>query len=184
MPLKCDDCKKKDKLEPKPQKPTQINVLAKKPDRRSIEAMDKVTRALELRRDYWTWDRIAAELGYSSRETAYAAARLEMNKRADTLAETIDDFRNKSLERLELVADAALRIMDNDHLIVNAGTVVVHPLTGEFIRDDGPKLSAIDRLVKINESARKLLGADAATKTDAQINVNYSVEGIVTGDMP
>lgn len=181
VPLKCDDCKK---LET-PKTPENA-ISVRKPNRASIEAQDKVTRALELRRDYWTWERIAQECGYTSKEVAYVAAKQEMARRQETLNETIDDYREREVTRLEMAGAEVLRVMRNKHLVVSNGKVVFHGPEGQETEliDDGPVLAAVDRLVKVSESLRKLLGADAATKTEAQVNVNYTVEGIIETELP
>ena len=46
------------------------------------------------------------------------------------------------------------------------------PDTGEAkpLLDDGPKLAAIDRLVKIRESYRRLFGLDRPVKVDATVH--------------
>jgi hypothetical protein len=44
--------------------------------------------------------------------------------------------------------------------------------------DDGPVLSAIDRLVRISESRRKLLGLDQPAKMNVSGGLTYEVVGI------
>src|SRR5690606_41267190 len=48
----------------------------------------------------------------------------------------------------------------------------------EDVLDDGPILQAVDRLIKIGESRRKLLGSDAATKMDVSGTVTSRIIGV------
>lgn len=183
VPLMCDECRA---TQPRTRKAIEPGTVVRKPVVASIEAQEKVTRALELRRDYRTWEQIARECGYSSAAVAYTAARQEMARRQETLHETIDDYREKELSRLEMAGAEVLRVMRNKHLVVSNGRVVFHGPEGQETElvDDGPVLAAVNTLVKVSESIRKLIGADAASKTEAQVNVNYTVEGIVETEMP
>jgi hypothetical protein len=51
------------------------------------------------------------------------------------------------------------------------------------MQDDGPVLSAIDRIVRISESRRKLLGLDQPAKTQVSGGVTYEVVGINPDDL-
>jgi hypothetical protein len=180
VPTRCDPCKEKGIVTQK----ILTDSLTRRPDARSIASQEKVQRALEMRRDFMTWDQIAKACGYPSRFAAHSAAKQEMIRRQATINDTLDEIRDNHLERLEQLGEEALKILRTRHLVINAGTVVVDPATGERLIDDGPSLAAIDRLIKINESSRKLLGLDAAQKAEHAVQVQYTVAGIADEEMP
>lgn len=135
-----------------------------------------------MRRDGHTWEQIAEACGYSSRGAAFTAAKHEIAIRQDQINETIDQLRQQELERLEMYSVEALKVLQRQHLVVNSGAVVVHQ--GVELEDDGPVLAAISQLVKVSESRRKLLGLDAATKSEVNGQVAFTVQGIAEEDMP
>jgi len=66
---------------------------------------------------------------------------------------------------------------------VSNGQVV--KMEGQPLEDDGPVLSAIDTILKIESRRAKLLGLDAPVKTDLNVNadVQYTVVGVDTDTM-
>ena len=84
------------------------------------------------------------------------------------------------LERLDAMQLEALAVLRANHVIVSGGTIVrdfirddkgnviVDTVTGTLLTqpivDDGPRLAAIDRLLKIQERRARLLGLDKPTK--------------------
>lgn len=61
----------------------------------------------------------------------------------------------------------------------NAG----QPIYGDALKDNGPKLAAIETLRKLNESYRKLFGVDSAIKIDQNVSVNFTIDGVSPGDL-
>lgn len=139
-----------------------------------------------MRRDGHTWEQIAAECGYASRGAAFTAAKHEMALRQDQINETIDQLRATELERLEHYSAEALAVLQREQPMFDVnGAPRIGP-DGEPLsqRIDATSLQAIDRLVKVSESRRKLLGLDAATKSEVSSQVAFTVQGIAEGDMP
>lgn len=93
-----------------------------------------------------------------------------------------EERRAQALARLEDALVVATEVMRREHLAHGNGRLVIieDETTGEVthVKDDGPKLAAIDRLVKINESIRKLFGDDAPSKVETQIGgtVEYIIK--------
>ena len=104
---------------------------------REIEALDKTSRALELRKGGATYASIASELGYTSAGGAHNAVSRALKK---TLKEPANEVRILELERL----DALL------------GAMWPHKNRPEML----------DRILKIMERRAKLLGLDAPTKSE------------------
>lgn len=141
-------------------------------------------RAVRLSISGMTYDRIAVELGYASKQAAHKdvkAALAEALKRQDL---AVDELRIKHTLLLDEALRVAHRIMNEQHLAHSAGRLVqreVEQPDGSVelvdVVDNGPNLAAADRLIKISESQRKLWGIDAPTKTEATIDatVGYVV---------
>lgn len=145
-----------------------------------------------------TWEHIAAALGYASRGAACTdvtralqAAQAETNLAAD-------EWRQLSLARLEQAHQVAAGVMARDHVLVSHGRIVregvpaldengqpvIREGHGAPLLDDGPRLAAVDRVVKVSESLRKLLGLDPAAKVDASITgepVSYTFNVNIDG---
>lgn len=127
-------------------------------DQTEINAAERRQRALELRKEAKSYRTIAAALGISV-STAHDDVQAALAELAAIELESAAELRTMELERLDLLAIEALRIMQATHPLVSGGKVF------DGYADDGPKLGAIDRLLRISESRRKLLGLDAPAKT-------------------
>ena len=63
------------------------------------------------------------------------------------------------------------------------GSVVYDPEDNSVVRDFAGRLAALNLALKADEQRRKLLGADAASKTEVTGSVRYEVVGIDTEDL-
>ncbi len=79
------------------------------------------------------------------------------------------ELRKVQLERLGEMRQAALEVLARLHYTVSHGKVV--HMAGEPLEDDGPKLQAIDRLLRIEERISKLMGTDAPTRAEIEARV-------------
>lgn len=149
----------------------------------ALAAQAKLTRAIDLRKRYATWQQVADECGWADRSTAYNAVNREMGRRREALAENVDDLREREVERLDLLAARALQVLETPHFVVAGGKLVNGP-DGDYLRDDGPVLAAAIALVRISESYRRLLGLDAAQKVEAAVSVQFTVTGVSEEEMP
>lgn len=162
-----------------------------------IDIAKRRSRAVELRDQGRTWQQIAVELGYGS---GGAAARDITRAREAALAEmrdTIEEWRTRELARLETLYDAAVEVLGRFHVHVSGGTIVregepvlddegrpvIAEGVGAPLLDDSPVLAAIDRLVRISESIRKLKGLDAPTKVETTGTVRYEIVGVDPQDL-
>lgn len=183
LPKKCPECTgvfpraRDHDTSLRPPKSQQVSTRTK-----ALANDHRVLEAIEMRLQYRTWDDVARELGWSGKSAAMLAVQREQERRRAQLNEGIDELRNREFERLEKLGLEALRVLEKDHVVVNSGTVVQH--NGRDLIDSGPKLAAVNTLVKVSESLRKLLGLDAATKVDAAVTVQYTVQGIPESEMP
>ncbi len=131
----------------------------------SLDSAEKDAAAARCYREVRNYQKVADLLGYSSKGDAWRAiknCRDQVRKQAG--AELI------AVEAAELdeLYVRAMDVADRDHVTVSHGKIIVDD-DGEPLFDDGPKLAAITTMTRIRESYRKLLGLDAATKTEATV---------------
>jgi hypothetical protein len=124
---------------------------------------------------------IAEQLGYSSEKTAQKDIARALESYVEYQKQPIEELRARELAALDRAGKVVDEVMGREHLAHSNGRLVTieDEATGEVrhVTDDGPRLQAVDRAVKISESRRKLLGQDAPSKVEAQ--VGGSVEYIV-----
>jgi hypothetical protein len=142
--------------------------------RRSAER----SQAYELRLRGRTLRQIADDMGCSTGKVQ-DLLREEIKLREDPL---IDKVRQLELDRLDGYMQACMYVLDNPGSLEMVmhwdGTYELNDKGEPFkkitmlpvvIVDDRKILGAIDRLVKISESRRKLLGVDAPIKTHVEV---------------
>ncbi len=148
---------------------------------RTPETARRDARAADLRAKGWTYQKIADQLGYADKRTAYDAIERALKDVVREPGEAVLHFElqrlDAELERLEDLEVSARKVLTNRHIMVNNGRVILHPDTEQPMEDDGPVLHAIDRLIKIEDARRrngerraKLTGIEAAVKVDATVH--------------
>jgi hypothetical protein len=124
-------------------------------------------QAIDMRMAGASYQRIADELGYTSRGAACQDISRALEQAVAEQTQSVEAYREEELQRLDLLLAEAWAILKRDHLTVSHGRVVYDDSTGQPILDDGPTLSAIDRILKIQERRAKYLGLDAPTRVEA-----------------
>ncbi|MFD9256939.1 helix-turn-helix domain-containing protein [Streptomyces sp. NPDC059538] len=130
---------------------------------KSVTDAEKRAEAARLRAQGWTYPRIAAELGYADRAVACKAVQQVLR---ETAQDAGDEFRTIKREQLRLLTEATWEILEREHIMVSNGRVV--SLDDEPLKDPGPALNAISLLLRINESERKLEGADEPARVSVE----------------
>ncbi|MFI8448236.1 hypothetical protein [Streptomyces erythrochromogenes] len=125
----------------------------------TLNAAEKAAEAARLRSRGLTYQQIADEVGYTNKGTAYEAVQRVLK---EAVTEAGEEVKAVELERLDMMWQAALKVMEARHWTVSQGKVV--SLNNAPLPDDGPVLQAIDRLLRIQERRAKLLGLDTATR--------------------
>lgn len=129
------------------------------------------SEALQLRAQGWSHQKIANELGYA---TPSGASRAVSRALARTWREPADEAKALVLHDLNRMKAEAWAVLETDHVVISNGRIV-RRMTGvddngdptyEEIRDDGPTLEAIDRILKINAEIAKVQGLYAPTRTE------------------
>lgn len=134
--------------------------------------------AARLRGRGQTYRQIAAAMGWSHPQSAHDAVR---RARASIVTEAAEESIAFELDRLDEMHQAALRVLEAHHIVVSNGKVI--DLGGVPLEDHGPVLAAIDRVVKISESRRRLLGLDQPAKTQLSGALTYQVVGVTSEDL-
>jgi hypothetical protein len=138
----------------------------------TLTGAERRAEAARLRSRGYTYRQIATALNTDVRN-AYDYVREAMQA---VVREAAEDAIAFELDRLDQAHRKALAVLEREHITVSNGRVV--ELDGQPLPDDGPILSAIDRIVKISESRRKLLGLDQPAKTQISGGVSYEIVGI------
>lgn len=144
---------------PGPRPPDQNRVAQK------IERDLRRRKATELAIAGWTYEEIADELGYNSRQAAHRDVKAGMAPAAKALREAAGEYIAVQFARLEQAHRDARAIFsefgDGD----------------EYSDRPDQRLAALDRVLKASTEVRKLLGLDAPAKVETKIEgtVGYQV---------
>lgn len=142
-------------------------------------------QAYELRLRGRTLRQIGQDMGISH-ETVRVLLKSEIAHRLDPLK---DQYLQYELDRLDHMQQAVLAVLDNPGRIVHVmewrGEYETNEDGEQFkkldsvpvlIVDDKKILGAVDRLVRISESRRKLVGLDAPVKVQGDITVTETTQ--------
>lgn len=132
-----------------------------------VGVLQRRTQATDLRIAGKSWAAIATELGYGSPGAACQDVSRGLEQAVADNRRSVESYREEELQRLDALLVEAWAVLKRDHVTVSHGRVIVDEDTGEKLLDDGPTLSAIDRILKIQERRAKYLGLDAPTKVEA-----------------
>jgi hypothetical protein len=131
------------------------------------------TKLVEYRRQKRPYIEIYQELGYNSISAAtkdFSRALAENLAARDT---SVELYREEQIQELDYLAEEAHKILRGDYFVVaNNGRIVEHPQTGAPLQDMGPKLAAVDRIVRISDRIAKLRGLDAPTRVEGALSID------------
>lgn len=138
---------------------------------RGVDTAERDAEAARLRSRGVSYPEIARQLGYTDKANARRAIEKIM---AEVVREPAEELVRVETERLDHLLREALTVLENEHYASSAGRLVIGP-DGGPLADDGPKLAAIDRLLKIAERRSKLLGLDAPSKSAVAVSGTSTV---------
>ncbi len=123
-------------------------------------------RATKLRAQGLSYAQIAEQMGMSGRSKAYEAVARCLN---DTLKPPADELRILEAERLDDLTRKAYEVLTADHIVTQHGKIV-RGEDGEPVQDHEPVLKAIDRLLRLSDARRRLLGLDVPVRADVTVH--------------
>lgn len=115
---------------------------------------------------------IAAEVGLSQARVHDILAEAAHNRTAPTR----ELLRAQMREQLDALYEMALRDAEKFGLCVSNGRVMFDPRSEQPIEDTGPRMAAIDRLLKIMDRRAKLDQIDEPTQTEMRIAAGPSAD--------
>lgn len=119
---------------------------------------ERIAEMCRMRSRGMTYQAIGEQFGITKQSAQDNVARAM----AKVTREAAEPLRQMELEKLDRLERAALQVLETRHVEVYQGKD-----TG--FEDDGPKLAAIDRLVKLSETRRRLLGLDAPEQVEQTV---------------
>lgn len=153
------------------------NRFTRNPDQVALDA-----RAAKLRAQGWTYQRIADELGYKTKTSAIDAVKRAVR---EVRADGPEDLLALLLERMETLYEAALEVMEADHIVVSHGKIITMPDEDGVERpltDHGPKLAALREARATLDSVASMTGLKTA-KVEHSGGVRYEVVGVDPADL-
>lgn len=151
---------------------------------KTIDVSARRAKLVEYRRQKRQYRDFYQELGYKSVSDASRDFNRTLKENLTAVETSVEIYRETALLELEDLTATALTVMRTQHYALGpGGKVTVDPITGAPLIDDGPKLAAIDRVLRIQDRQAKLLGLDAATKVDVSGGVKYEIVGVNPEDL-
>lgn len=167
-----------------------VRGMSAKTDANKEDTAEKRARALELRHDGHSYERIGQTLGKEFHNqkggdtfTAVYAQKLVLDGIKTIYRDKAEDLVKLEMGRLDDMQLEVLEVLRATHVVISSGAVVrdfVRNEAGEIVQDmatglpattpivdHGPVLAAVDRLIKIQERRARLLGLDKPTKVSA-----------------
>lgn len=144
------------------------------------EALRRDADAFRMKAKGATYDEIAVALGYYDKSHAHASIKRHI---ATIVPPAAAEYRQVMDAQLDELMRRAVAVMDSKHFAISHGQIIYEPGTefgedGKPLIDDGPVLSAIDRVLKIQQRRAALWGLDAPAQQRIQVqNVRVTVDG-------
>jgi hypothetical protein len=132
----------------------------------AVGIAERRSQAVDMRIAGSSFKAIADALGYKTASAACQDVGRALEAAVAGQTRSVEAYREEELQRLDVLLADAWAVLKRDHVTVSHGRIVVDD-NGEPILDDGPTLSAIDRILKIQERRAKFLGLDAPTRVEA-----------------
>lgn len=142
---------------------------------RTLKTAERDAEACKMRARGATYQVIADALGFTSRGNAQRAVEKLIRS---VEREGVETAVALQLERLDMMYDAVIKVLEAEHYVVSQGRLIYLDEDSPPLADDSPVLTAVDRLLKIEERRSRLLGLDQpakATVTHAAADVDAAV---------
>jgi hypothetical protein len=138
----------------------------------SEQARKRRQEAVKLRLTGMAYARIAEAVGYADEATAYNAVKMELAK---ARREGTEELREIELQRYDAYTEVAVGVLRANHVMVSItrGQVIIDQESLEPVKDFGPVLAALDRLLHISKLRTELTGIKAAPPA-TQVNITVT----------
>jgi DNA-binding XRE family transcriptional regulator len=147
---------------------------------RGLEGRDgEVWRLRAVNR--WTQEKVAAHLGISQQRVS----KIEAKVREDLGPIDKGAMIRESLDLYAANIAALRELAEMEGAPVTAGKdgdLVLDPVTGKHVRDYGARMAALKLINDTDAQVRKLLGLDAATKTEVAGSMKIEIVGVSPED--
>jgi hypothetical protein len=120
--------------------------------------------AAKMRRDGHSYKDIADKLGWANSASAHHAVQRAMKAIPKEPTRELIDM---ELARLNSMYVICTNILEAEHVTVSNGRLIF--LNDVPLRDYGPILATLDRMLKIQERRAKIIGYDAPTKSRIEV---------------
>jgi hypothetical protein len=139
----------------------------------------RAQRVVELRAEGKTFEEISDELG-----VGIGTVHRDYQKTlAQIPALAVNELRERQGAELRMMRAVVEDVVQRRHMaITQAG--IVRDNDGKPVKDDGPLLAAIDRLVRIGEREAKLFGTDARPEIQITGTLAYEIAGFSPNALP
>lgn len=157
-----------------------------KTNARTLAGRQKMERALQLRAQGLSFSQIAATMkaeGYGNINAPQHARMLVLRGLAHMIQEPAEEVVKMEMIRLDELTKKGFEILNGLHVMIHQGAIVKDE-DGEVIKDVGPQLAAIDKLVKVMERRARMLGIDKPAKVDVKADVTAEVTETVQFYLP
>lgn len=120
------------------------------PRRRSAETIERDQQAYDLFRKGHSYRQIGAVLGVSHQSAFDAVRRAARDNASDPLEQA--EARQAFLDRFQDYRRHAYKVLTATHYVTTQSGKLVEGPHGDYLLDDSPVLSALDRLMKIDDT--------------------------------
>lgn len=88
----------------------------------------------------------------------------------------LEKIRARENDKLDFLEEQAIKLLDQEYIVVNHGKTIIDPRTGEPMLDNEPKFKAIKALLDIHARRGKLNGSDAPQRAEVKHTVGEKDE--------
>jgi hypothetical protein len=140
----------------------------RQPSHRAMVAQRRA-KAIELKNRGLSWQQVAEQVPYLDAEgnpsAAFACVDVTraLKQANKELSMGLEEYREAARMRLDGLRRQVFAVLARPHYVMHAGQIARDD-EGNPIRDDGPVLAAVDRLLRIEERQAKIDGTDASEK--------------------
>jgi hypothetical protein len=131
--------------------------------RRDLEHIDRDRRASELIDQHWTYDQVAAELGYNDKGAAFRAVQIARQEQARHIR--TEDLRLQQIAELETLKALMWPVVVSPPPKIDKVGRVVHDDDGNVVPDEQAMTSAGQVIIKANQGIARLRGLDAPKRS-------------------